>query len=206
MWARFGGLIAFTAAAIWPIGRTMLPEFARSVIYDRLLSMLGPLFGTYGPSVVLIGIGLYLFWRSGHYSSRFRNATVATGSQTLPMHEVVARVAALITDNDPAKFWPATRRVIRQAALDGDVQIYGHKSEDTGGSFRTSWSLVTSPIPRTYWELADITEVATSAEHAEELMHNTRPHQLSDGRFTNEKIEYYAKLTAKRDDIRRKWP
>ncbi len=127
-------------------------------------------------------------------------------SRVVPMHEIVAHVVARIRDSDASKFWPGARRAIRQAALDGKIQIYGHKSEETGNSYATSWSLVSTVVPQGYWELADITEVATSAEHAEELMHHTRPHRLSDGRFTLQKIVYYAKLTAKWGEVIRKWP
>ena len=130
----------------------------------------------------------------------------STSSQLEPMYKVISYVASRISDNDVSKFWPVTRRAIRQAALDGRIQIYGHKSEDTGNSNATSWSLVDVPIPRAYWELADITEAATSSEYADELMHNTRPHQLSDGRFTQEKIEYYAKLMVKWGEVRQNWP
>jgi hypothetical protein len=114
----------------------------------------------------------------------------------VPMHMVVARVAARIPNKDASKFWPGARLAIRQAALNGEIQIYGHQSEDTGNSNATSWSLVSTPVPRDYWELAEITEIATSPEHGEELLHQTRPHRLSDGRFTLQKIAYYAKLTA----------
>jgi hypothetical protein len=122
------------------------------------------------------------------------------------MYKVISHVAARIADSDTSKFWPNARLAIRQAALDGSIQIYGQKSEDTGNSDATSWSGGRIPIPQAYWELADITEAATSPAHANELMSNTRPHRLSDGRFTQEKIEYYTKLTAKWSDVRQKWP
>jgi hypothetical protein len=77
--------------------------------------------------------------------------------------------AARITDDDASKFWPGARLAIRQAALDGKVQIYGHKSEETGNHNGTSWSLVSTEVPQGYWEFADITEVATSTEYANEL-------------------------------------
>lgn len=206
MWGRIGGLAAFAGAAIWPVGSRLLPEFGRSVIYDRVLHMLGPSLGTYGPSAVLVCVGLYLFWRSGGKSWRLTRDTAVSPSEIAPMHEVVAHVAARIGDSDAAKFWPGARRTVRQAALDGSVQIYGHKAEETGNSYATSWSLVSTPVPRTYWELADITEIATSPQHADELLHSTRPHQLSDGRFTQERIGYYAKLTVRWSEVRQKWP
>lgn len=205
MLRRAGGLAFWLAAAAWPIGGKFLPEFLRSILYDRVINALGPLIGTYGPSIILVAVGFYLFsW------SRTNNRPLAKYSvarpETIPMHEVVARVVAKTHDDNSAKKWPDSRRAIRQAALDGEIQISGHKSEDTGGANGTSWSLVSTPIPKSYWELADITEVATYAGYADDLMHSTREHQLSDGRFTNEKISYYAKLTATRSEVEAKWP
>jgi hypothetical protein len=206
MWRRIGGLAAFAAAAAWPIGSRWLPEFVRSVIYDRVLFILGPGLGTYGPPAALVALGAYLFWLSGGKSWRLRPKETTASTQLAPMHEIVAHVAPRIPDTNASKCWPDARRAIRQAALKGDIQIYGHKSEDTGNPHATSWSLVSTPVPQTYWELADITPVATKPTVADELMHHTIQHQLSDGRFTQEQIAYYAKLTARWIDVKRKWP
>ena len=206
MWRRVVGLVFWLLAAAWPVGGKILPEFLRSLLCDRIIQVLGSFLGTYGPSIALAGVGICLFWQSAGDKSKWTKKRGATENRVMPMHEVVSRVAARIGDDNSEKFWPTARRAIRQAALDGEIQIFGHKSEDTGRVNGTSWSLVSTPIPRTYWELADITETATYAGYADELMHSTREHQLSDGRFTNEKIAHYAKLTARYDEINEKWP
>ena len=115
-------------------------------------------------------------------------------------------VARSIDDTDATKFWPEARRVIRQAALDGEVKICGHKSEDTGNDTATSWSLVSTAIPKAYWELADINSLATAITCADQFVGHTFPHRLSDGRFTQEKIAYYAKLTANWSEVKKMWP
>ena len=149
MWNRIGGLAAFVVSAAWPIGSKWLPEFVRAVIYEPVLQMLGPVLGTYGPSAALASLGLFLFWLSG--GKRWWPASAI--AQFAPMHEIVAHVAARIADCNTADFWPIARHTIRQAALDGAVQIYGHKSEEAGNPNATSWSLVSSPIPRGYWDM-----------------------------------------------------
>jgi hypothetical protein len=122
------------------------------------------------------------------------------------MHEVVAHVAQRIDDRDMAKFWPKARQVIRQAALDGKIKICGHKSEETGNTTATSWSLVSTAVPQAYWELAEIAVGATAITCADQFWVHTFPHRLSDDRFTNEKISYYAKLTATWSEVDKIWP
>ena len=166
---------------------------------------LNPNLVEYGPSLAMAGLGSYLFWLSNGKSWRVRGeASARTGRRRVaPMHEVVAHVARSIDDTDAAKFWPEARRVIRQAALDGKIKICGHKSEDTGNDTATSWSLVSTAIPQTYWELADITAHATAMTCADQFLVHTFPHRLSDGRFTQEKIPYYAKLTANWREVKK---
>jgi hypothetical protein len=204
MWNRISGLAAFVGGAAWLAGSKWLPEFVRAVIYEPVLQIIGPFLGTYAPGAALAALGLFLFWLSGGKSWHLRPTDAI--AQFAPMHEIVAHVAARIGDGDTSKFWPGARHAIRQAALDGSVQIYGHKSEDTGSSSGTSWSLVRSPIPRAYWELADITPSATMPAHDDELRHHTFPHRLSDGRFTQKEIVFYAKLSARWPELKSRWP
>lgn len=204
---RIFGALAFFIAIAWSLVARFSPEFLRAFIYDRLLSRLDPIFVEYGPSVAMAALGSYLFWLSSGKSWRISGkASARTARRVAPMHEVVAHVARSIDDTDAAKFWPEARRVIRQAALDGRMKICGHKSEETGNATATSWSLVSTAIPQAYWELADINSLATAITCADQFVGHTFPHRLSDGRFTQEKIPYYAKLTANWSEVKKIWP
>jgi len=164
----------------------------------------------YHVGLLLFWIGLagtlgYPAWRWGQHYLYLRPQVVHAAALK-PVHEIVAYVAGRIGDTNTAKCWPDARRAIRQAALDGNIRIYGCKSEDTGNSQATSWSLVRTLIPPDYWELADLTGIATAEHWEEQLTPHTFPHRLSDGRFTNEKITYYTKLQAKWDEVKKAWP
>jgi hypothetical protein len=192
-WAQTSRWMFTTALSVLPSG------VSGWWIHQTGGSWLGSALAAVGAFVVVFLVTITIVFATVSFRDRNR-------SRLVPMHEIVAHVADRIADHDKAKLWPRARRTIRQAALDGQVQIYGHTCEDTENSNGTSWSLVSTPVPQKYWELADITEVATSPQYAEELMHHTRPHRLSDGRFTQQKIIYYAKLTAKARDVKRTWP
>jgi hypothetical protein len=202
------GALAFAIAVVWPVVTRFGPECLKAFVYERLSSTLNPIFVDYGPSVAMAALGSYLFWLSNGKSWRVRGEPPAQAGRRrgAPMYEVVAHVARWIDDTDEAKFWPEARRVIRQAALDGKIKICGHKSEETGNATETSWSLVRTAVPQAYWELAEITVLATAISWADQFVVHTGPHRLSDGRFTQEKIPYFAKLTANWSEVKKIWP
>jgi hypothetical protein len=155
--------------------------------------------------VACLGVAGWGFWPVvSEAAKRLRGKNEAAADRLTPMHKVIEHVAGRIRDTNGSKFWPEARLAIRQAALDGHVQVYGHKSENTGNTGATSWSFVSTLIPRGYWELADLTETAY-AGYAEDFLPHTREHRLSDGRFTNEKIQYYAKTSANWSEVIKTW-
>ena len=175
------GAVAYAIGLAWLLVPRFGPEFLKAFIYDRLLSTLNPSLVEYGPSLAMAGLGSYLFWLSNGKIWRVgREASARAGRRRVaPMHEIVTHVARSIDDADATKFWPEARRAIRQAALDGEIKICGHKSEDTGNDTATSWSLVSTAIPKAYWELADINSLATAITCADQLVGHTFPHRLS---------------------------
>jgi hypothetical protein len=196
------GILAIVIAATWHLLVRFSPEFLRAFIYDRLLASFDPILVDYGPSAAMVGLGAYLYWLD---RKSWRVGSEAS-AQVAPIHEVVAHAAKWIDDKDAAKYWPEARRAIRQAALDGQIKIRGHKSEETGNDSGTSWSLVSTTIPQNYWELAEIRPCASTIMFGDDLVAHTFPHKLSDGRFTQERIAYYANLTANWSEVRRTWP
>jgi hypothetical protein len=141
-------------------------------------------------------------WEKWGFGSR----GTARSNRLAPMHRVVAHVAGRTSDKNQGQYWPDARRSIRQAALEGRIQVYGCKSEETDNPNATSWSFARTAVPPGYWELADITERATNENCADELGLHTFPHRLSDGRFTKERIAYYTKLFANWDEVKKAWP
>jgi hypothetical protein len=205
---RILAALAYAIGVAWPVVLHFGPDFLRALIYERLLSTLNPSLVDFGPSVAMAALGSYLFWLSNGKNWRVGGEASARAEprRVAPMHEIVAHVARWTDDTDTAKFWPEARRVIRQAALDGNIKIRGHKSEETGNVTETSWSLVSTAVPQAYWELAEITVGATVKTSADQFAVHTFPHRLSDGRFTQEKIPCYAKLTANWSEVKKIWP
>jgi predicted nucleotidyltransferase len=79
MWKRLAILGSFLAAALW----AYFWEFVRSWIYERVLGMIEPYAPSYdvalryGPSLVLVVVGVWLFFRAKTPPQRFAPATVA---------------------------------------------------------------------------------------------------------------------------------
>ncbi len=170
----------------------------------------GPLVSWWVAAPIMIacfGVAGWGFWPViSTPSNRTWGASRGAVDRLAPMHEVIRHVAPRVNDVDASKFWPEARRAIRQAALDGRIEVYVCKSEETGNPSATSWSLVRTAIPSSYWQYADIAVLATDPAHADEFALHTFPHQLSDGRFTNEKIPYYAKSSVTWSGVTKTWP
>ncbi len=120
-----------------------------------------------------------------------------------PLWKAVEHVRNAISDRNDKEVFPAARTALRQAALDGHVHIYGHKSERLMGA-GGNYSLVSTLIPQAYWEAADIGPLATDAQFADRFDCMTFPHQMSDGRFGKE-IELYAKCTVIWREVVKQW-
>jgi hypothetical protein len=127
---------------------------------------------------------------------------VSAGSYDFPVHKAVAHVASAIGDADASEYFPRARLEIRQAAFNGSVIIWGNKSAKKmgGGLGRNA---IASPIPKEYWETAEITHMATDPLVDDHF--HTFPHRYTDGMF-GEEISLYAKLRMNWDEIVKRWP
>src|SRR5437868_6267858 len=65
MWKRVSGLAMFVLGGLWQPVFRYLSEFGRSILYDRILAVLGEDLIQWGPTAGLAAAGVYLFWRSG---------------------------------------------------------------------------------------------------------------------------------------------
>jgi hypothetical protein len=122
--------------------------------------------------------------------------------QWKPMHEAIAWVVSCIGEEKTKEFFPQARQAIRQAAVDGEITIRGHKSAGLMGA--GGYSDVLTSIPTSYWEAAEI-GVLTVEQEADGSPPHTFPHRYSGGRF-GEQIILYARLRVRWDEILRKWP
>src|SRR5271156_5341757 len=102
MYQRVGGAVAWIGAFIWLCIPRFGPEFFRSFLYDRLLSIFHPYLVDFGPPLLLATVGAYLFWLSGGKSWRLQGKAVLV-DRLAPMHEVIAHVATRIGDKNTSE-------------------------------------------------------------------------------------------------------
>lgn len=124
--------------------------------------------------------------------------------EVVPIWRAIAHVRQTLNDTNEDEAFPATRRELRQAALDGRIHIHGHKSDLPMGAGR-NYSAVSTLIPQTYWEKADFSALATDPQFADRFDCLTFPHQMSGGKY-GEDIELYAKCTLNWHEVLKEWP
>jgi hypothetical protein len=83
-----------------------------------------------------------------------------------PIARLVAHVSNEIGEAAGTELFPATRRAIRQAALDGRIKLRGRKQIDVPG--KTEFSEVYTEIPAEYWKASVLNVLATDERHQPE--------------------------------------
>lgn len=124
-------------------------------------------------------------------------------SYDMPIHQALAHVAMVIGDTDAAKYFPRARLAVRQAAFDGLITLCGNRSRKEMGA-GLGKNEVATPIPKEYWETAEITHMAT--DPAVDDHFHTFPHRFTDGIFGGTNIFLYARLRTIRREILKQWP
>jgi hypothetical protein len=127
---------------------------------------------------------------------------VTSAACDMPIHQAVAHVARVIEDTDTNGYFPRARLALRQAAFTGQIVICGKRSRNKMGA-GLGMNEVATPIPREYWETAEISHMAT--DPAVDDQFHTFPHRFSDGVF-GEEIFRYASLRTNRGEVMRQWP
>jgi len=121
-----------------------------------------------------------------------------------PIYKAIDHIAAEIGDRDENECLPMARRALREAALNGRLQIWGRKSDSVGGN---RWNQMITPIPKEYWEKAQIGALATSYEEmyvSGEFPH-TGSQQYPDGQY-GERVHTYAQCRVSFNQILKCWP
>lgn len=113
---------------------------ARMIGAQAIFPVIGHVFGLFLFYGGLAVATFYLLWRWGlHYIGR-----AVTRSGREPVWKAVMHVAAVLHDTESNESYPAARTAIRQAALDGHLHVYGHKSDQPMGE---RWQLQHSKYP-----------------------------------------------------------
>jgi hypothetical protein len=124
------------------------------------------------PEVVVVLCLLYavLVWGLPWFSRRRRRAPISASSTTgakgssdpiydTPMWKAVRHVAEKVHDLNAREFYPQARKIIRQAAIDGLLTVWG-KHAIIGQ--RQDFSDAITEIPKEYWQKSEITAVGAS--------------------------------------------
>ena len=114
-----------------------------------------------------------------------------------PIHEAVAYVARRTGDNDADNFFEATRKTIRQAALNNEIKFRGRKElEGEQGHCDEVYTW----IETSYWGTHILNEMATDRNY--EAWEHNKARDLKKELHRNR----YWGLRVSMDEIRRRWP
>jgi hypothetical protein len=133
----------------------------------------------------------------GMISTLPQSATI--DSVYVPLWRVIEHVARVIGDKREDNYYATTRIRIRQAALDGKLQIRGRRKMKNLHQ-QLVFTEVHSDIPSSYWVNSRISVLATAVETEVENLH-TAPETV-DALEDNS----YAELQATRDAVLHLWP
>jgi hypothetical protein len=82
-------------------------------------------------------------------------------SYDMPMYSAIRHVASRIGDSDEKKNFEKSRGLLRQAALDGKIRIWGKRRVPTNSETEVKFSSVYSEIESTYWATSVISPMAS---------------------------------------------
>lgn len=154
---RFLGLLSFLVAAAWDFKW----EVVRAFLYDRGFHFMGLMEADtwvhWGPTLALVGCGLYLFWQTGKHKAATPevNAPVIREAHAPavknPVRDVAVSeaIAYLVVQEWEKSFLDVAKDInaaklyddFLQAAADGTVPVWGKKTNHG----------VYEPIPREFW-------------------------------------------------------
>ena len=126
-----------------------------------------------------------------------------------PISSAIAHVRNAIHDLNTKEFWPDTRRVLRQHALDGILHIRGRREMPSVYSNEpTKFRDVHEDIPPDYWRDSQIDVCASSFNARDMAGSHTRPDIAKDWHPTDytKALKHYADLRVNMDEVRANWP
>ena len=123
-----------------------------------------------------------------------------------PIFEAIKHISQRTGDPDAAKFWPATRLALRQAAYDKRVKVRGRKqlpenSPHTGNEY----SELFTDVDSSYWATSEINVLATSAE-SQSMYHADPQTAFAWGEQGIYERNRYAELKISWTDVLKEWP
>jgi len=122
----------------------------------------------------------------------------------IPIHRAVQHVASHIGEYASKECYPEARRLLRQKASDGLLEMRGRKQIETSEQ-RLKFSDLETEIPADYWRTSVINPLSTDGEHADG--DHTMPETVfawgKDGIYETNR---YASVRTSWADVSRLWP
>ncbi len=152
--ALFALLIAATQVPLTQAASN-LGSYAKALHLPELANILrAPSVDAWGLAIGITGLLVTLAIIARHLS-RKRTAPFFIADQHpkfIPVWQAVQRIALINGEPRDTEFFPESRQVMRQAALDGEIVLRGRKQIGSVESVETKFDGVFVDIPRAYWE------------------------------------------------------
>jgi hypothetical protein len=130
---------------------------------------------------------------------------LASTNDYRPICEAIKHISERTSD-DAAKFWPATRLALRQAAYDKRVKVRGRKQlPENNPHTGNEYSDLFTDVDSSYWTTSEINVLATSADN--QSMYHTDPQTaFAWGRQGIYERNRYVELKINWADVLKEWP
>lgn len=130
----------------------------------------------------------------------------ASSDDYRPIFEAIKHVSVRTGEPASAKFWPATRRALRQAAYDKRVKVRGRKHlPENNPHTGSEYSELFTDVDSSYWVNSEINVLATSADN--QSMYHTEPQTASAwGKHGIYERNRYIELKINWSDVLKEWP
>jgi hypothetical protein len=136
----------------------------------------------------------------------FQLYPLASSDDYRPIFAAIKHISQRTGDADSAKFWPATRLALRQAAYDKHVKVRGRKQlPENNPHTGNEYSELFTDVDSSYWATSEINVLATSAD--DQSMYHTDPQTaFAWGRQGIYERNRYVELKINWTDVLKVWP
>jgi hypothetical protein len=136
----------------------------------------------------------------------FQLFPLASSNDYRPILAAINHISQRTGDVDAARFWPATRLALRQAAYDKRVRMRGRKQlPENNPHTGNEYSELFTDVDSSYWATSEINVLATSTDN--QSMYHTDPQTASAwGKQGIYERNRYAELKINWADLLKEWP
>lgn len=124
-----------------------------------------------------------------------------------PIWKAIVHVAEVLGDSNNERGFPDALQAMRQAAIDGRIELRGRMQLPSSADYRNSdnYSAVYTYIPADYWRLSRIA-VTAAAEFWSDNYHTAPESTFSWGKHGRDEPNHYAALLVNWDGVVKLWP